>query len=272
METKEIIKLNAALQDCLTKENEQYYGNFLVYVRILGTFRDEHQTEELLLEIIEDILEAQKQGLTAEEYFGKNPKEIADDILEQLPKMKVLTATKLLLSSYGVYLVFNLLPKLVMADKPFDIGTFFLSGIYWQFLIFFLLWIIGQSVYHYSNKDFKFLLYLLFGVGFSGGVALIAFVDTPIKVSLSGSFGIEIILVISAVLLYLFIKQQNKKLWFSFIPLVAIDALLGIISRVPYFSDYMTSPQGKNIIVIATVIGLFSLYLLSHFSLKKSPK
>ena len=36
--------------------------------------------------ILQDILEAQKHGESAEEYFGKNPKEIVNQLTKQFEK------------------------------------------------------------------------------------------------------------------------------------------------------------------------------------------
>ena len=67
METKKIIERNAELQEKLEKPNKDYYGNLLVYIRIMSFIRDEKKSEELLLEILEDIVEGQSKGITAEQ-------------------------------------------------------------------------------------------------------------------------------------------------------------------------------------------------------------
>ena len=56
LKEKELIETNAVLQESLTKENEKYYGNLLIYIRIMAFFRDVKKSEELLLEVLRDIL------------------------------------------------------------------------------------------------------------------------------------------------------------------------------------------------------------------------
>ena len=85
MKTNKIIERNAELQEHLTKENKKYYGNLLVYIRVMSLIRDEKKSEEMLLEILEDILEGQEHGQSAEYYLGKNPKQVADNIIKELP-------------------------------------------------------------------------------------------------------------------------------------------------------------------------------------------
>lgn len=85
MQTSELIQINTTLQESLTKENEKYYGNLLVYVRGMALFRDEKKSEELLLEVLQDMLDAQDQGVSAEEYFGENPKKMLMKLLSNCP-------------------------------------------------------------------------------------------------------------------------------------------------------------------------------------------
>ena len=50
-------------------------------------FHDELEIEQILIELLQDILEAQNHNETAEEYFGKDPQEQLDILLSQLPKI-----------------------------------------------------------------------------------------------------------------------------------------------------------------------------------------
>lgn len=63
---------NNHLREKLTPENRKYYEKLLLYLRAKG--KDEVVTEEILLEILQDMLEAQAEGQTAQQYFGTDPK------------------------------------------------------------------------------------------------------------------------------------------------------------------------------------------------------
>ncbi|MDR3157387.1 MAG: hypothetical protein LBT69_05700 [Lactobacillales bacterium] len=89
MKTKELIEQNNQLREQLTPENNTYYEEMLIYIRTGSFFRDEKESESILLEILQDILLAQKNGESATDYFGKNPKEIADEILVTLTPKKL---------------------------------------------------------------------------------------------------------------------------------------------------------------------------------------
>jgi DNA-binding ferritin-like protein (Dps family) len=84
MTAKEMIQLNNERREKLNKENKKYYEDMLLYIRMSDVA--EQDGEELLLEILEHLLEAQENGQTAEEVFGEQPKKYCDELLGDLPK------------------------------------------------------------------------------------------------------------------------------------------------------------------------------------------
>lgn len=73
---------NNQLREKLTRENRKYYENLLLYLRIKG--KDELVTEAVLLEILQDMLEAQANGRSAQQYFGADPKVAADELVTEI--------------------------------------------------------------------------------------------------------------------------------------------------------------------------------------------
>ncbi|MDT2834976.1 hypothetical protein P7H70_13095 [Vagococcus carniphilus] len=86
-ETEKLIEKNNNLRELLSAENKEYYEQILIYIRTKSFFHDELDIEKILLEILQDILEAQKNSENAVDYFGNNPQNTLDDILSQLPKI-----------------------------------------------------------------------------------------------------------------------------------------------------------------------------------------
>lgn len=84
MNTTELVKQNNKYREKLSEPSKKYYEEILVYMR-MAAGKSELAIEETLMEILQDILEAQNSGQTAEEYFGKNPRELCDELLEELP-------------------------------------------------------------------------------------------------------------------------------------------------------------------------------------------
>ena len=70
----------------LTEENRKVYEDMLTYLR-LSYNKSERETEEILLELLNHLLEAQKAGKSAEEIFGPDPKRLAKQIVGELPAL-----------------------------------------------------------------------------------------------------------------------------------------------------------------------------------------
>lgn len=85
MNAKQLIEENNKKRKLLTKENEKYYDDLLVYIRLHFTL-SEQQTEEVLMEMLDHLIEGQKEGKTAKDIFGNDPLSYTDEIIEQLPK------------------------------------------------------------------------------------------------------------------------------------------------------------------------------------------
>ncbi|MBW8352160.1 DUF1129 family protein, partial [Bacillus sp. IITD106] len=87
MNAKELIEENNRKRELLTKENEAYYSDMMIYIRVQMSL-SEQQSEEVLMEMLDHLLEGQEDGKTASDIFGDDPKAFADEIIEQLPKGK----------------------------------------------------------------------------------------------------------------------------------------------------------------------------------------
>ena len=90
------------IESQLIKENKEYMGRINGYMMIASVFhRQEEAVTAQLLSIYQDVLEAQKDGLSAEEFLGKDSKQMADDLLNYLPPIGVKEVGRL--ASYSCY-------------------------------------------------------------------------------------------------------------------------------------------------------------------------
>lgn len=153
---KELIKQNNERRKLLTEDNEKYYENVLVYIRS-NFFRDERATEEVLLEMLDHLVEAQYEGKTAEEAFGKSPKELAEDIINSLPKESTKSVIEfcleLMLTLFGWYLVvWGVLPLIQQQNKIIYVGSVSVSAL----LLLIALILIGYfAIVYLRNRAFN---------------------------------------------------------------------------------------------------------------------
>ncbi|KMJ56895.1 hypothetical protein AB685_19435 [Bacillus sp. LL01] len=86
-DTKKLIEENNEKRKFLNDDNLELYEDFLVYIRT-DLRVAEHEGEELLMELLDHMLEAQHEGRPGKDLFGEDPKAYADELIEGLPSEK----------------------------------------------------------------------------------------------------------------------------------------------------------------------------------------
>lgn len=94
MNAQDMIKLNNKKRELLTPENEVVYSDMLVYLRLSNV--PEQQVEELLLEILDHLIEAQTENKNAYDIFGDDLQSYCDELISALPVQTMLEKTSLI--------------------------------------------------------------------------------------------------------------------------------------------------------------------------------
>ncbi len=79
MNAQDMVELNNKKRELLTSENEAAYGDMLVYLRISNV--PQQQMEELLLEILDHLIEAQAENKSAYDIFGNDLQSYCDELI-----------------------------------------------------------------------------------------------------------------------------------------------------------------------------------------------
>lgn len=266
-----VIAENADLQKKLNKDNSKYYDKLLLYVRLTSLTKNEEKIEEILLGILQDILEAQSDGIDAEVFFGKNPKEIADEILENVPNAG-LAWLKFWGFAFGVYVFVRLFMSLVSVDGKIDLGNILISAVLSILLISVGFYVFGKSVYYYKSKFSDIIVWLIATLIFASFILLTAFIKTPFVVSTGGVLGIVLIIIIYGMSIYFYIKASNKEVWKPFVPMITGVAILGVVMRLPMFSKFFDTKTG--IVTVGIVVGILWVVqiILNLLFVKKEEK
>ncbi|MCU7674609.1 DUF1048 domain-containing protein [Bacillus thuringiensis] len=139
MTEKEMVKLNNEKRKLLTAENEAAYGDMLIYLRFTSV--PQKQMEELLLEILDHLLEAQEDGKNAHDIFGEDLKTYCDELISSSEHQNTLQqaavigfAVSLLLAVQIGYDTFTTLMQKLFSNTntsgiPFSIPGTILSAI-----------------------------------------------------------------------------------------------------------------------------------------------
>ena len=258
---KELIELNNTYREQLNEENKEFYDDILVYIRAKSFFKDERQVEESLLEILTDIIEAQNQEVKASDYFGKNPKEISDEILKNTNKMSFKDMIKLILSIMGVYTLVTVLPKLINPSEGLDLGKFFIGLVITFLFAEFIINFVGNTVYSNKSKKFTFTIVALFCIYICLIISIKQFLPTMLEIKLTGAVGITIISILGVVGIIYGLKE---KLFYSFLPIILVACTLGILNRLEFTKFLINEEPGKTISILAMVIAFVLMYLITY--------
>ena len=152
---KQLIRENNNKRKQLTKENETYYEQLLVYIRS-SFFKEERATEELLFEMLDHILLAQKDGKNAQDVFGKEPKQLADELIDTLPREKpkkiIAFAAETMMKLVGIYFTIIGIPALFSDEEnTLYVGSFLLTIVV---LILGMLVVIGVALNSFKREAF----------------------------------------------------------------------------------------------------------------------
>lgn len=127
--TDELIQQNNTLRKQLTAENERYYTDLLLYLRTAGLFYDQEEVELRLMEILQDMLEAQDAGISARTYFSKEPQAIANQLIVNFPKAGIQEKLKTFSLIFGISSFFSLINQLSPETNQINLLPFILNGL-----------------------------------------------------------------------------------------------------------------------------------------------
>ncbi|GAA0863914.1 DUF1129 family protein [Paraclostridium tenue] len=258
---KELIELNNTYREQLNEENQEFYDDILVYIRAKSFLKDERQVEESLLEILTDIIEAQNQEVKASDYFGKNPKEISDEILKNTKNISFKDMIKLFLGVMGIYILITALPGLINPSKGLDLGKFFIGLVITFLFIGVIINLVGNTVYSNKSKKLTFTICALFCLDMILIISMEKFLPTMFEIKLTGVVGIIVISILGVVGIIYGLKE---KLFYSFLPIIVVACTLGILNRLEFTKFLINEEPGKTISIVAMPIAFILFYLITY--------
>ncbi len=75
------------LEEQLLSENRQYFDDLRSYMLFSSLLYDEGEINEQIYVLANDLLAAQADGITAVEFFGSEPKQMADELISNSQKV-----------------------------------------------------------------------------------------------------------------------------------------------------------------------------------------
>ncbi|CAM3487151.1 hypothetical protein AB1399_08005 [Hydrogenibacillus schlegelii] len=87
MTVEDMAALNNERRLQLNEENRKYYEEMLVYLRMSPV--EQRKVEELLLEMLDHLLIAQREGRTAQDVFGDDPESYCKEVIQTLGRQRL---------------------------------------------------------------------------------------------------------------------------------------------------------------------------------------
>lgn len=182
----ELVKVINERRKILTKENNDYYDQLILYMRT-KSLRSEQVVEETLLELLEHLIAGQEDGKSTEQIFGKNPRQLADDMLDNIPKESLQKQVPFLMQIgllfFGVYVLFTgvgnyFLGKDISLPSK-GIGNLVIEGVllllYLAVVLILILKLLNKSAF--QMKKMVWSIFLLMVLLISGGSLLLALLN-----------------------------------------------------------------------------------------------
>ena len=132
-----------ALLQTFSQEDQAYFQDLWDYFNFAGFLYEEKALRGQVYNLALDFSQAEADGLTAKDYFGLDPKEMADQIIENMPKESTRSVLKYGAIISGIVIFYRLLSdfasQAVLVLKPLVYLTDIILGLLAIGLLFYLL-------------------------------------------------------------------------------------------------------------------------------------
>ena len=258
-----------ALVQTFSKEDQAYFQDLWDYFNFAGFLYEEKALREQVYNLALDFSQAGADGLTAKDYFGLDPKEMADQIIENMPKESTRSVLKYGAIISGIVIFYRLLSdfasQAVLVLKPLVYLTDIILGLLAIGLLFYLL---RRLIF--AEEKLKKAIYVAFvlvlGFYFVGEIVGVRFLPALAWLTVPNPWDTLLMTGTSGALI---LWQWKEELGRAFVfPIVAF-LVVGFLHR-------WTLAQGvQNLgmtVLLPTVITVFGLVIYYWFTIRALKK
>lgn len=258
-----------ALMQTFSQEDQVYFQDLWDYFNLAGFLYKEEALREQVYNLAVDFSQAGADGLTAKDYFGLDPKEMADQIIENMPKESTRSVLKYGAIISGIVIFYRLLSEFasqaVLVLKPLVYLTDIILGLLAIGLLFYLLrrLIFAEEK---SKKAIHVAIVLVLGVYFFSEIVGVRFLPALAWLTVPNPWDTLLMTGISGALI---LWQWRDEFGRAFVfPIVAF-LVVGFLHR-------WTLAQGiQNLgmtVLLPTVIIIFGLVIYYWFTIRSLKK
>ena len=257
------------LMQTFSQEDQAYFQDLWDYFNLAGFLYEEKALREQVYNLALDFSQAGADGWTAKDYFGLDPKEMADQIIENMPKESTRSVLKYGAIISGIVIFYRLLSdfasQAVLVLKPLVYLTDIILGLLAIGLLFYLLRrLIFAEVK--SKKVIHVAIVLVLGVYFASEIVGVRFLPALAWLTVPNPWDTLLMTGASGALI---LWQWKEELGRAFVfPIIAF-LVVGFLHR-------WTLAQGvQNLgmtVLLPTVIIIFGLVIYYWFTIRSLKK
>ena len=259
-----------ALVQTFSQEDQAYFQDLWDYFNFAGFLYEERALREQVYNLALDFSQASGDGLTAKDYFGQDPKGMADQILENMPKESTQSVLKYGAIISGIVIFYRLLSdfasQAVLVLKPLVYLTDSILGILVVGLLFYLLrrLIFAEEK---SKKAIYVAVVFVLGFYFASEIVGVRFLPAIAWLTVPNPWDTFLITGACAGLILWQLKEEFAR---AFIFPILSFLVVGFLHRWTLAQGIQNSTMTIILPTVIIVIGLMIYYWFTIRALKKN--
>lgn len=270
------------VEENFTEENKQYYDKLSKYLSTASFYYDETEVSEQIFQFASDLLAAQENGETAQEYFGDSPKAMADQLIKGFKKQSKARQFKWITYISACGIISELLVSFGHGNR--------LQLNLWNYLITIAVVLLGIELFfyalHHTIYDTKYKLFnliknnkilssiasfLIWSLLILSGGLLVVF--SPKNFVYTVPQPADIILIGIICLSLSVIVWRRNDIFRSFLIMIWLFPLPGFFRRIPSIDQFFNTDSGIYMSLGFMFLSMFLFIIVfSKYAKKAMPK
>ena len=259
-----------ALMQTFSQEDQAYFQDLWDYFNFAGFLYEEKALRGQVYNLALDFSQAEADGLTAKDYFGLDPKEMADQIIENMPKESTRSVLKYGAIISGIVIFYRLLSdfasQAVLVIKPL---VYLMDGILGLLAIRLLFYLLRRLIFaeEKSKKAIHVAIVLVLGVYFASEIVGVRFLPALAWLTVPNPWDTLLMTGASGALI---LWQWKEELGKAFVfPIVAF-LVVGFLHRWTLAQGVQNLGMTALLPTVIIIFGLVIYYWFTIRSLKKN--
>lgn len=259
-----------ALMQTFSQEDQAYFQDLWDYFNLAGFLYEEKALREQVYNLALDFSQASRDGLTAQDYFGQDPKGMADQILENMPKESTRSVLKYGAIISGIVIFYRLLSdfasQAVLVLKPL---VYLMDSILGFLAVGLLFYLLRRLIFaeEKSKKAIHVAVVLVLGVYFASEIVGVRFLPALAWLTVPNPWDTLLMTGASGALI---LWQWKERLGRAFVfPIVAF-LVVGFLNRWTLAQGVQNPGVTILLPTVIIVLGLVIYYWFTIRDLKKN--